>query len=84
MGQGGTGVNIGLSTIGFDRPCIAYSAAYIFAYYLLLLSVLLVVVLLFYGMLGGEGAACFWERSVWLGIGRWERNTASGGLGWWL
>lgn len=55
------------------------SAAYIFANYLLLLSVLLVVVLLFYGMLG---AACFWERGAYLGIGRWERDTASDGLGW--
>lgn len=31
-GRDGTGVNIGLSTIGFDKSCIAYSAAYTFAY----------------------------------------------------
>lgn len=48
----GTGVNIGLSTIGLDKSCIAYSAAYTFAYSFLLLLVYIGCFLLFYGILG--------------------------------
>lgn len=76
MGRDRTGVNIGLSTIGFDKSCIAYSAAYTFAYYSLLPSVLIgcYFVILRYGK---GWRLVFWERRACLGIGRWE-----GGIQW--
>lgn len=83
MGQESTS-DYRLSTIGFDKSCIAYSAAYTFAYYSLLPSVLIgcdFVVLRFAGV--EREAACFWERGACLGIGRWEggihRVVVSGG-----
>lgn len=72
----GTGVNIGLSTIGLDKACIAYSAAYTFAYSFLLLLVYIGCFLLFYGILGWEGGGFFWEEmDASLGINRWDRGV---------
>ena len=54
-GRDGAGVRIGLSTIGFDKSSIAYSAAYTFAYSFLLLLVFIGCFLLSYDILGWEG-----------------------------
>lgn len=69
-----------LSTIGFDKSCIAYSAAYTFAYYSLLLSVLLDAILLFYGLLGWKGRRLVFGK----GVLAWALVDGKVGYtGWW-
>lgn len=80
--RGGTGVKNGLSTVGFDKSCIAYSAAYTYAYYSLLLTVFMVAFLVVLRCTGLGRGGLFWERDRCLGVV--DGKVGYSGWWWWL